>query len=188
MFTSFRPIRKPLRHESHFYYSRRWRGWLIEINSGRSQLIPQQLGARLKSAHSVAIVFGIIFACLAASVSSAAIAQQTEDVLQLDPGPPAENTRPIDTDMVVVDGEELFLVRGSSALPANERAGSIIDRIITAAEASDQATVQVEIRPGEFGPTIYADEKMIMVTTVADAEFEQVCHLRWHRVARSGHG
>ena len=137
-------------------------------------MIPQQLGARLKSAHSVAIVFGVIFACLAAILSSAAIAQQTEDTLQLEPSLSAENTRPIDTDMVVVDGEELFLVRGSSALPANKRAGSIIDRIITAAEASDQATVQVEIRPGEFGPTIYADENMIMVTTVADAEFEQV--------------
>ena len=137
-------------------------------------MIPQQLGARLKSAHSVAIVFGIIFACLAAIVSSSVIAQETEDVLQLDPGPTAENTRPIDTDLVVVDGEELFLVRGSSALPASERAGTIIDRIVAAAEASDQASVQVEIRPGEFGPTIYADENMIMVTTVADAEFEQV--------------
>lgn len=75
---------------------------------------------------------------------------------------------------VVIDGEELFKVRGWSALPARERAEKIEARIIAAAEASDDNTVAVEIRDNEFGLEIQIDGRMVTITTQADAEYEQI--------------
>jgi small-conductance mechanosensitive channel len=74
---------------------------------------------------------------------------------------------------VVVDGQELFVVRGSSALPANERAETIQDRIIAIAAASDKPTVSVEILNNEFGLEIEVNGRMATITTVGDAEYEQ---------------
>ncbi|MBO9449556.1 mechanosensitive ion channel family protein [Tropicibacter sp. R16_0] len=75
---------------------------------------------------------------------------------------------------VIVDGDELFLVRGSSALPAKERAERIQDRITEAAETLTSDTFDITIRGGEFGEDILVNGKMVSVTTVADAEFEQM--------------
>lgn len=75
---------------------------------------------------------------------------------------------------VEIDGEELFFVRGFTALPARERADNIQDRIIEAAEASDLPEIQIDIRDVEFGKEIRVDGQMITITTQADAEFEQV--------------
>ncbi|MEP2531707.1 mechanosensitive ion channel domain-containing protein [Shimia sp.] len=75
---------------------------------------------------------------------------------------------------VIVDGEELFVVRGSTALPAIERAESVAERIISVAESSQAELVNVDIRPGELGRMIYADNIMITVTTASDAEFEEM--------------
>lgn len=75
---------------------------------------------------------------------------------------------------VIVDGEELFLVRGSSALPANERAENVSTRIISVAESSESSVVAIEIRDSDLGKTILANGKMITVTTEADSEMEQM--------------
>ncbi len=75
---------------------------------------------------------------------------------------------------VVVDGEELFVVRGSSALPATERARKIEERIAQVADASNKSTVQLLISDAEFGKLIRADGQMITITTQADAEHEQM--------------
>ena len=90
--------------------------------------------------------------------------------------PPTEETAEnlVFSAPVIVDGEELFLVRGSSALPANERAESVSTRIISVAESSESSAVTIEIRDSDLGKTIFANGKMITVTTDADSEMEQM--------------
>ena len=75
---------------------------------------------------------------------------------------------------VVIDGDELFVVRGSSALPASERAELVQTRILSVAEASVASTVEMHIRDGDLGKTILADGILITVVTTADAEYDQM--------------
>ena len=75
---------------------------------------------------------------------------------------------------VVFDGETLFLVRGTSALPATERAQKIADRLTQVARSSDTQDVQPSIQEIEFGREISFGGTMITITTVADAELEQI--------------
>ncbi|WP_254446091.1 mechanosensitive ion channel family protein [Ruegeria sp. HKCCD7255] len=75
---------------------------------------------------------------------------------------------------VIVDGEELFLVRGSSALPATERARKIEERIAQVADASTRASVQIQVSDAEFGKMIRVDGQMVTITTQADADHEQM--------------
>ena len=49
--------------------------------------------------------------------------------------------------IAMVDGEELFNLRGSSALPAAERVEIVQDRIIEAAEESDSQVIVVTVEP-----------------------------------------
>lgn len=75
---------------------------------------------------------------------------------------------------VVVDGEQLFAVRGSTALPAKERAELVAKRIVEVSERSEATSVVVGVERGELGQTIFVDGVMVSVTTHADAEFEQM--------------
>jgi len=75
---------------------------------------------------------------------------------------------------VEVDGEALFVVRGSSALPATERAAKIQERIIEMGELSRSQPVVITQRENEFGSAILANGRMLTITTRADAEFEQL--------------
>lgn len=74
---------------------------------------------------------------------------------------------------VVIDGETLFHVRGSSALPANERAAIVEGRIYELAELPESAPIKFEIRVVEIGLGVFANNQVITVVTEADAEFEQ---------------
>ncbi len=74
---------------------------------------------------------------------------------------------------VVVDGEELFVVRGSSALPATARAEKVQERLEAVAEASDATEVDVKLLENEFGIEIQIDGRMITITTEADAAYEK---------------
>ena len=96
--------------------------------------------------------------------------QAPEDVPQVEES--AENL--VFSAPVIVDGEELFLVRGSSALPADERAEAISARIISVAESSESSAVAMKITDTDLGKTIFANGKMITVTTEADSEMEQM--------------
>lgn len=93
---------------------------------------------------------------------------------------PAEQLQPAsvkDEDFaapVVVDGEELFVVRGFSALPATERAEIIQDRIVAIAELSDANTISVRVLENEFGMAIEANGRSVTVTTEADASYDQL--------------
>ncbi len=75
---------------------------------------------------------------------------------------------------VIVEGDELFFVRGSTALPANERAEKVEDRIIEFASSSDKKTLTVRLLKNEFGTEIQVDGRMMTITTDADADFEQI--------------
>lgn len=75
---------------------------------------------------------------------------------------------------VVLDGEDLFVVRGTSALPAVERAEKIQQNLIEAAEASDAKTVTIYMQKGEFGKEIVVDGAVITVVSNIDAELEQI--------------
>ena len=81
---------------------------------------------------------------------------------------------PLFVSPVVIDGEVLFVVRGSSALPAIERAEMVQDRILAIAEDLEGPAVKMELRFSELGRTIYADGKFITATTDADSEYEQM--------------
>ncbi|MES0823960.1 mechanosensitive ion channel family protein [Ruegeria sp. SCP11] len=75
---------------------------------------------------------------------------------------------------VIVDGDVLFQVRGSSALPAPERAETVQDTIIEIAEASDATSVEITFEETQFGIWILADGERASIVTVADAELEQM--------------
>lgn len=75
---------------------------------------------------------------------------------------------------VVIDGEELFTLRGSSALPAEERAANVAERLITVAENPVGPKVVITFEPSSLGIDIYADGNEITSVTKADAELEQL--------------
>ncbi|WP_170764307.1 mechanosensitive ion channel family protein [Ruegeria lacuscaerulensis] len=75
---------------------------------------------------------------------------------------------------VIVDGDTLFFLRGSSALPAPERAERVQNSIIEIAEASDSPSVDIEFDETELGIRIRADGVMVSIVTVADAELDQM--------------
>jgi len=71
---------------------------------------------------------------------------------------------------VIVDGKEIFAVRGSTALPASERANKIAAKIVEAAVSRNANFALVEQREGPLGPLILAEHIQIMVLTPEDAE------------------
>mmetsp|Transcript_10558 Transcript_10558/g.17152 ORF Transcript_10558/g.17152 Transcript_10558/m.17152 type:complete len:106 (-) Transcript_10558:4-321(-) len=60
---------------------------------------------------------------------------------------------------VEVDGDQLFAVRGSTALPAEERAALVAKRVFEVAERSEATTVVMGVERGELGQTIFAENK-----------------------------
>ncbi len=112
-------------------------------------------------------VFSFLFILTASFYIQSAIAQEVEENTSKELSIPA-------SEPVIVDGDTLFVVRGTSALPALERASSIRDKLIEVAEASDAKTVSVRIRFGEFGQEIIVNGTRIVTVSEPDAKFEQV--------------
>ncbi|WP_412551378.1 hypothetical protein [Shimia sp. MIT910701] len=110
-----------------------------------------------------------IFAALLLSLG---VAWAQEEEVE-DTGPPAVDDE-VFVQAVEVDGEQLFAVRGSTALPAEERAALVAKRVVEVAERSEATTVVMGIERGELGQTIFADGVMVSVTTQADADYEQM--------------
>ncbi|EEE36425.1 mechanosensitive ion channel family protein [Rhodobacteraceae bacterium KLH11] len=90
--------------------------------------------------------------------------------------PPAADTAQSETFKapVIVDGETLFFLRGSSALPAPERAEDVQNNIIQAAEASDRSGITITYEETDLGTRILVDGVAISMVTVADAELDQM--------------
>ncbi len=75
---------------------------------------------------------------------------------------------------VIVDGNELFYLRGSSALPASERVAHVQDRIIALAETSNTDTVVITEDITDVGIVLFANGQEITVVTSSDAELEKM--------------
>jgi small-conductance mechanosensitive channel len=79
----------------------------------------------------------------------------------------------IDAAPVTVDGEDLFMVVGVTADPAEERAAEIARRIVEAAEKG-RGTPNIRVQASEFGPAIFIDGLYITTVTQVDAEYESL--------------
>lgn len=75
---------------------------------------------------------------------------------------------------VIVDGETVFVVRGMSALPAEERATQIADNIVSAAENPSVSSDWLELIVEEDRHGIYVGDQLIVEIFEADAEIESV--------------
>lgn len=75
---------------------------------------------------------------------------------------------------VIVDGDTLFFLRGSSALPATERAERVQNRVIEVAEASEKPVVEITYEETDLGTRILADGNIVSTVTAADAELDQM--------------
>ena len=95
----------------------------------------------------------------------APLAPAARDALAADA--PAPATAP-----VVVDGVTLFHVRGVSALPADERAQAIAERIRAVATDSGVATNTLRVVPAERSADIVMGDRPIMSVFDADAQIE----------------
>jgi small-conductance mechanosensitive channel len=104
----------------------------------------------------------VIAACLLASVAGA----------QGGPGPEAELHHV--TAPVVLDGDTLFRVRGTTSYPAADRAQRISDRVRQAAANGAVAPESVEAVPDEGTVNVKAGGALLMVVTDADAQLEEV--------------
>ncbi|WP_271951948.1 mechanosensitive ion channel family protein [Ruegeria faecimaris] len=113
-----------------------------------------------------ALVIWMMSFLLLCSVASA----QSEEILL----PQQEREDPEFIAPVIVDGDELFVVRGSSALPATDRAAKIEERIAQVADRSESKTVGIQISRAEFGQLVRVDGHMVTITTQADADHEQM--------------
>lgn len=130
-------------------------------------------GVKLKGVPGFTAAIAVIFAMFVAWVPMASLAQEPEP-----PAATALDQVEIDQETfvapVVVDGETLFLLRGSSALPASERAENVANRIIALAEIPHREPIRFTTEVIELGLAILANGKMLTVVTKADAEYEQV--------------
>lgn len=123
-----------------------------------------RLFSRIASLLIVAIVCSL---CLV----SALVAQQTADEPVTDSGGQPD---PSFAAPVVVDGKELFVVRGSSALPADKRAEQVASRIIKLAGNDRIKSIEMRIDNGPLGKSILANGRLMTVATEAEAELEQM--------------
>ena len=92
------------------------------------------------------------------------------------PPPPLADTQSEGTFQapVIVDGQELFLLRGSSALPAAERVAAVQERIVALAAGSTRKTVDITFNETDLGIEILADGTEITIVTTADGELDQM--------------
>ena len=118
-----------------------------------------------------AIILALVLLCVLTPLRG--IAQETapsaDTVLDQDEVDPETFVAP-----VVVDGETLFLVRGSSALPAHERAAKVAERVIEMAEVPHFVPIDFTTIENELGLAVLANGRMLTIATPADAEYEQV--------------
>jgi len=118
---------------------------------------------------AIAVLSCLVF-CTFASVS---FAQETQGSIG-----PASASSGLEDGILVApvtfENEKLFLVRGTSVLPATERAARIVDRITQAARSAGDEKTQPSIENVDFGRQISLGGKMITITTLADARLEQI--------------
>ncbi|MEO9572635.1 MAG: mechanosensitive ion channel domain-containing protein [Tateyamaria sp.] len=119
--------------------------------------------------NGIAALSCVVF-CILSSLSSA---QEASDKASMDLA-----TSVLDDGIlaapVTFENEKLFLVRGTSVLPATERANRIEERIRLAARSVSKEKIQPSIEDVQFGRQISIGGNMITITTLADAKLEQI--------------
>jgi len=75
---------------------------------------------------------------------------------------------------VVIDGQTLFRVRGSDAVPAAERAEAIVNRIVAIARDARIATGTLTVEERPLGSTIVAGSQVVMSVLEVDARVEGI--------------
>ena len=120
--------------------------------------------------------FWALLACAAFTVLADQAAAQEEGATEPAQSEEIVEDVPEDTFLapVEIDGEALFLIRGSTALPADERADKVEERIIAIAEDENIKVLQIEVKDDEFGKSVLINGRMVTIATEADAEFEQM--------------
>ncbi|CAD0185208.1 Potassium efflux system KefA precursor [Ruegeria sp. THAF57] len=120
--------------------------------------------------HTLGLFRQLLIAVLfVALLTPLALAQETDTQTEI-----AEEQSDTFKAPVIVDGDTLFFLRGSSALPAQERAETVQDNIVQAAESSDSPTVTIAYEETDLGTRILVDGFAVSVVTVADSELEQM--------------
>jgi small-conductance mechanosensitive channel len=75
---------------------------------------------------------------------------------------------------VEIDGQVLFRVRGTSSYPAEQRAAAIRDRIEAVGADRSIRSDMLRIVDADNVTTIYADDRLLMIVTDADARLEHL--------------
>lgn len=116
------------------------------------------------------VLRGLLLSLVLAAFGAASVLAQSERAEERE-----EEAQSIEfSQPVVFDGEELFDVRGSSALPADERALGVSERILDAAQSSNSKSVVMSSKEEDLGAKIFADGRLVTLVTNADAELEQM--------------
>ena len=124
----------------------------------------RRLWRQLMGSCGLLLLTALLFFVAFNSISAA---QTTQQVVEEEQAAESE----IDVAPVTVDGEDLFMVVGVSAHPAEERAPDIALRIVEVAEKG-RGTPNLRIQRTEFGPAVYIDGIYITTVTQVDEEFE----------------
>jgi hypothetical protein len=123
----------------------------------------------------LAVTLGLVSLLLAAGLAGA------QD------GQAAEAEAPHVTAPVVVDGVELFSLRGAPSYPAEERARTVSGRIVAVARDRSIDAASIRIEPSEIGPRLtYGDGSKSIITVVeADAELESLNQIELATILRA---
>ena len=128
--------------------------------------MPAPVGRPSAVAHALAFVLGT--ACL--SAAPAAAQAPAAPSMASGAGPEAEIAHV--TAPVVLDGETLFRVRGTTTYPAEERARRIAGRIEDVARTTSIAPETVQAVPAEQFVNVTAGDQFLVAVTEADARVE----------------
>ena len=126
---------------------------------------PQRV--RRRQGARVPLLCSLLWVLLAGQLCPAAWAQTAEAGL-----PGAEDT--VHVAPVVIDGETLFLLRGVTAYPAEQRAAIVRDRIIAAARDPAITGDAITVVEADDQSQIFAGRTMLLGFFDADAALEQM--------------
>jgi len=129
-------------------------------------VIPQ-VSIRRSCSYGSAIGFLILVFLLGIAVSQTSLAQAAA-------APAANVAQPARVAPVTIDGETLFLVRGVTAYPAEQRAENIRSRIIELAQDESFDVKGLVVREESDRSVIYAGDKVILPVYDIDAELENL--------------
>lgn len=126
------------------------------------------MGMCAKKTNSMCVLLLSLFvAGMAIVTTTPASAQDASESLGSN-----ESLRSFKTAPVIIDGESIFRLRGSSSFPAATRARLISERLETIAADESINPESIALIEHDAGLAIVAGERLILVITDADAELE----------------